>query len=93
MRRALLAGSQSVWLRERAMQYGFVRRSVSRFMPGERMDDALEACARLQAEGPGTIVTRLGENLTSAAEAESVTEHYGTVLGDHDLGPTPDPRR
>ena len=80
MRRALLAGSQSVWLRERAMQYGFVRRSVSRFMPGERMDDALEACGRLQAEGPGTIVTRLGENLTSAAEAESVTEHYGTVL-------------
>src|SRR5512139_2975452 len=80
MRHALLAGSQSVWLRERAMRYGFVRRSVSRFMPGERMDDALEACRRLQADGPGTIVTRLGENLTSAAEAESVTEHYGIVL-------------
>jgi len=80
MRRALLAGSQSVWLRERAMRYGFVRRSVSRFMPGERMDDALEACRRLQAEGAGTIVTRLGENLTSAAEAESVTDHYREVL-------------
>jgi proline dehydrogenase len=80
MRRALLAGSQSVWLRERAMRYRFVRRSVSRFMPGERMEDALEACRRLQAEGPGTIVTHLGENLTSAAEAESVTEHYGKVL-------------
>jgi proline dehydrogenase len=80
MRRALLAASQSVWLRERAMRYGFVRRSVSRFMPGERMDDALEACRHLQVRGRGTIVTHLGENLTSAAEAESVTEHYGTVL-------------
>jgi proline dehydrogenase len=80
MRRVLLAGSQSAWLRERAMRYGFVRRSVSRFMPGERMDQALDACRSLQAQGAGTIVTRLGENLTSAAEAESVTGHYGTVL-------------
>ena len=80
MRRALLAGSQSVWLRERATRYGFVRRSVSRFMPGEQVDDALEACRRLQAEGPGTIVTHLGENLTSAAEAQAVTGHYETVL-------------
>jgi proline dehydrogenase len=80
MRRALLAGSQSVWLREQAMRHGFVRRSVSRFMPGERLDDALEACRRLQAEGPGTILTHLGENLTDATEAESVAEHYGKVL-------------
>ena len=30
-------------LRERAMRTAFVRRSVSRFMPGERLEDALKS--------------------------------------------------
>ena len=42
-RNLLLAGSQSAWLREHATRYPFVRRSVSRFMPGERAEDAARA--------------------------------------------------
>jgi proline dehydrogenase len=77
MRSALLAGAESVWLREKAMRYRFVRRSVSRFMPGESMDEALEASRRQERDrGTGTILTHLGENLTSPAEAEVVTAHY-----------------
>ena len=34
MRKVLLAGSGNVWLREKAMRWGFLRRSVSTFMPG-----------------------------------------------------------
>lgn len=80
LRNVLLAGSQSVWLRERAMRYPFVRRSVSRFMPGERVDDALEAAKRLQGTNITTILTQLGENLTRPDEAEAVTRHYLDVL-------------
>lgn len=80
MRKALLAGSTNAWLRDRATKYGFVRRSVSRFMPGERVEDALRAAGQLKAEGITTILTHLGENLTSAAEAEEVTQHYLDVL-------------
>jgi proline dehydrogenase len=80
MRKALLAGSTNAWLRERATKYAFVRRSVSRFMPGERVEDALRAAGQLRAEGITTILTHLGENLTSAAEAEEVTQHYLDVL-------------
>jgi proline dehydrogenase len=80
MRRALLAGSTNAWLRDRATKYGFVRRSVSRFMPGERIEDALEGAAALRKDGITTILTRLGENLTSAVEAEEVTQHYLDVL-------------
>ena len=81
MRSVLLAGAESVWLRDRAMRTPFVRRSVSRFMPGESLDDALGACRRQQAERhTGTLLTRLGENLSSLAEAEAVTAHYRDVI-------------
>ncbi|HOC19285.1 MAG TPA: proline dehydrogenase family protein [Vicinamibacterales bacterium] len=77
MRRVFLAGAESAWLRGRAMRAPFVRRSVSRFMPGETMDDALEAARQIEAQqGTGALLTHLGENLSSLAEAEAVTGHY-----------------
>ena len=77
MRSVLLAGAESAWLREHAMRAAFVRRSVARFMPGESMEEALDACRRLEAErGTPTILTHLGENLASLAEADQVTRHY-----------------
>ena len=76
-RGALLAGSQSRWLRERATKWRFVRRAVSRFMPGETLDAALDATRKL---GVGTVLTRLGENVTNAAEAGEVARHYLDVL-------------
>ena len=79
-RSLLLAASTNGWIRDRAMKAPFVMRSVSRFMPGERVEDAMAAAARLQREGIGTILTHLGENLTSAADAESVTQHYVDLL-------------
>ena len=79
-RKILLAASTNTWLRERATKAAFVRRSVSTFMPGERVDDAMQAAARQQTQGIGTILTRLGENVTRADEAEEVTLHYLDVL-------------
>jgi proline dehydrogenase len=77
MRSLLLAGSESRWLREHAMTHRFVRRAVSRFMPGETFADALDASRAL---GVGTVLTQLGENLKGAHEAEDVTRHYLEVL-------------
>ena len=72
--------STNAWLRERATRTTFVRRSVSKFMPGERLEDALAAAAAQQRQGIGTILTKLGENLTRVEEAEEVTRHYLEVL-------------
>jgi proline dehydrogenase len=80
MRSALLAASQNAWLRERAVRTAFVRRSVSRFMPGEKLEDALRAAAEQQQAGATTILTHLGENLARVEEAEEVTQHYLDVL-------------
>ena len=76
----LLAGSQNAWLRDRAMHYPFVRRSVSRFMPGETVEAALDAARGLQQRGAGAVLTHLGENISEAAEAEAVTAHYLDLL-------------
>jgi proline dehydrogenase len=61
-------------------RFGFVRRAVKRFMPGEEVHDALAAARDLREKGIATIVTHLGENLTQESEANSVTEHYLEVL-------------
>src|SRR5207249_5407537 len=79
-RKALPAMSTNAWLRERATKTAFVRRSVSAFMPGENLEDAMAAASAQQAHGVGTIFTKLGENLTRVDEAEEVTVHYLGVL-------------
>ncbi|HKF39899.1 MAG TPA: proline dehydrogenase family protein [Candidatus Acidoferrum sp.] len=80
MRSMLLAASQNVWLREHAVKYPFVRRSVSRFMPGETLDAALLAARTLQQKQIGTVFTHLGENVGDPNEARKVTQHYLEVL-------------
>jgi proline dehydrogenase len=79
-RKALLAMSTNAWLRERATKTAFVRRSVSTFMPGERLEDAIVAAKAQEQLGIRTIFTKLGENLTRIEEAEEVTQHYLDVL-------------
>ncbi len=79
-RSILLAASQNAWLRNHAARHKFVRRAVSRFMPGEELRDALAAAQRLQTKNIGAIFTRLGENIRDEAEARSVTDHYLEVL-------------
>lgn len=80
MRKALLWASTNAFLRERATKTAFVRRSVSKFMPGERVEDAIAAAKTLQPQGLNTILTRLGENITRIEEAQEVFDHYLKVI-------------
>jgi proline dehydrogenase len=80
MRSILLAASQNVWLREHAVHYPFVRRTVSRFMPGETIDDALAAAHSLASKNIGSVFTHLGENVVDRDEASKVAEHYIDVI-------------
>ena len=80
MRSLLLAASQNRWLREHATHYSFVRGTVSRFMPGESLDDALGAAETLRNKKIGTVFTHLGENIKDRDEAQDVSDHYIVVL-------------
>ena len=79
-RNILISAAQSRWLRDHAPRWGFVRRASKRFLPGERAEDALAAARELAALGISVMPSRVGENITVAAEAEAVAEHYVGVL-------------
>lgn len=82
MRNALLWGSQSKRLQDTLTHYSFFQGAVKRFMPGEDLGSALAAAEASQMEGISAIITHLGENISSEAEADLVTRHYVEVL-DH----------
>lgn len=79
-RTLLLQASRSPWLADQFRRRAFARRAVRRFMPGESLGDALDACGRHAAEGIGSVVTALGERVSNRAEAEGVRTHYLEVL-------------
>ncbi len=81
-RSLLLRASRSRRLAAVLRHRRFVGRAVSRFMPGEELSAALEAARRFSTAGIGTVLTQLGENVTSLAEAERVHLHYLDVLRD-----------
>jgi proline dehydrogenase len=82
VRRLLLWMAGNRWLRERIPRLWFARRAVRRFMPGEDAAAALTAGQQFQVQGISTLFTRLGENITTAAEADEVEHHYLGLLDD-----------
>lgn len=81
MRTVLLAASRNPRLSRDLPRRAFVKRAVRRFMPGEDVEDALGAAARFKEAGIGAVLTELGEQIASPAEADAVREHYLDVLG------------
>jgi proline dehydrogenase len=80
MRQVLLWCAQNRWLAAHVPHWGFARRAVRRFLPGEGFESALKAAVDLKAQGVGSLFTRLGENVKDLEEARAVVEHYEEVL-------------
>jgi proline dehydrogenase len=80
MRSVLLAASDSRWMRQQAPRMGFVKKAVKRFMPGEKVEDALAAAEALKPQGIAAILTKLGENITELKEGDATTAHYLDAL-------------
>ena len=68
MRNVLLWASENQWMRSNAPKIFFVKKAVKRFMPGEHLDDAIEAAKVLQEKGLATVFTHLGENISELSE-------------------------
>lgn len=80
MRSLLLWCAQNPWLAAHVPRWGFARRAVKRFLPGEGFDAALKAATDFKAKGVGTIFTLLGENVSDLEDANKVVQHYEEVL-------------
>lgn len=81
-RSALLRASKSQWLASQMTQRAFARRAVKRFMPGEKLTDALDAAQTLSPAKIGTIITRLGETLTGERNTDEVRDHYISAIAE-----------
>ena len=75
-RTVLLKVSDNQWLRANGTKVPFIRRAVSKFMPGETFDEMLGAARATAAEGITAVFTRLGENVKDLGEADGVARHY-----------------
>jgi proline dehydrogenase len=80
MRSALLWASENRALREAFPKYKFAQAAVRKFMPGEKVEDALREAVKLNELGAGVILTRLGENVLDKAAAQEVADHYSRVF-------------
>ena len=57
MRSLLLWCATNPWLAAHVPQWGFVRRAVHRFMPGEEFQDALKVAVEWKARKIGALFT------------------------------------
>jgi proline dehydrogenase len=80
MRTILLWMARNPWLKKHIPNLWFSRRAVRRFMPGEQMEDGLEAAEQFRPLGIAILFTRLGENLERTEQAEAVADHYHQLL-------------
>lgn len=76
MRSTLLWASRNGMLERVVRSSRLMRPLVSRFMPGETIDDAMSAVRALHAERTPTILTYLGENVSTDAAAEQTVAEY-----------------
>jgi proline dehydrogenase len=80
MRSLFLHAQHNAWLERQMRRRAFARKAISRFMPGERADDALAAARELAAHGLRSVLTELGENVATEQEVTAVRQHYEDVL-------------
>jgi proline dehydrogenase len=68
------------WMRRNIPRLWIARRAVRRFMPGEQVDDALQAAQKFKSDGFPVLLTRLGENVTKAEQYDDVARHYEWLI-------------
>jgi proline dehydrogenase len=80
MRQMLLWMARNRLLKRWLPRIWFVRRATRRFMPGETVEEALDAAEFFRPHQIGILFTQLGENLTDLSQAQAVADHYHGLL-------------
>lgn len=80
LRSSLLWASQNRRIERIVRASSAMRPLVSRFMPGETIDAVLPAVRALHAEQTPSIITYLGENVSSDAAADQTVAEYERLL-------------
>ena len=80
LRSAILAASRNPALRDAVTAAPVTRDVVKRFVAGVSVDDVIETTRGLAAQGLKSTVDRLGEDVTSEADADQTVSDYIELL-------------
>lgn len=72
--------SKAAWAQRLIMRFPLARRAASRFVAGERVEDAIRAIRELNARGIQATLDHLGEHTSNVEEAAQATEDILAVL-------------
>ena len=76
--------SKAAWAQKLVTNWSIAWRAASRFVAGERIEDAIRAIRELNAKGINATLDHLGEHTSTAEEANRATEDILTVLNEID---------
>jgi proline dehydrogenase len=76
--------SKAAWAQKLITSWGFAWKAASRFVAGERIEDAIRAIRELNAKGINATLDHLGEHTSTAEEADKATQDILTVLNEID---------
>src|ERR671934_182675 len=80
LRAGLLALAGNHWLGSRLPRSAGGRRMARRFIPGERLEDAVTAARQLREAGLATVLTHLGEDVSTPDGADDAASGYESAL-------------
>jgi proline dehydrogenase len=80
LRSFLIYLSKADWAQRMITRWGFAWRTASRFVAGERVEDALRAIAELNQKGITATLDHLGENTSTPEEADQAAEDILKII-------------
>ena len=84
LRSFLIYLSKAVWAQKLVTSWGFAWRAASRFIAGEKVEDAIRVVRELNARGINATLDHLGEHTSTAEEADKATEEILAILNEID---------
>ena len=84
LRSILISLSRAAWAQKLITSWSFAWRAASRFVAGETVEDVVRAIRELNKNGFNATLNYLGESISTADEAEKVTDEILKVLNEID---------
>jgi proline dehydrogenase len=84
LRSFLIYLSKAAWAQKLVTSWSFAWWAASRFVAGERVEDAIRTIRALNAKGINATLDHLGEHTSTADEAANATEEIITILDEID---------
>jgi proline dehydrogenase len=84
LRSFLIYLSKAAWAQRLVTSWGFAWRAASRFVAGEKVEDAIRVVCELNEKGINATLDHLGEHTSTTDEAEKATDDVLLILNEID---------